>query len=91
MGKVEGLYYDEATGGAEWLLIKTGLFGAKSSLVPTYLVRASGDHLMASFTKDHLDDALMIEGDETPSEEQQRFLYRFWGLDYKPLGPRWRP
>ena len=88
MGKVDGLYFDETTGRPEWLLVKTGLFGDQRTLVPAALLTRSGDHLVASFNKEHLVQALRVGEDETPTEVQQRFLHRYWGLEYKPLGTR---
>jgi hypothetical protein len=90
IGAVDGLFYDQATGRPEWLLVNAGLPGGKRALVPRSMVEASGGHLAASFTKDHVDDTLHLAADETPTEQQRHFLCRYWGLPDKPLGTRWQ-
>lgn len=89
IGTVSGLFYDETTGQAEWLLVDA-MTGGKQAVVPASMIKTSADHLTASFTRDHIDQSLQIAGDETPTEDQQRFLHRYWGMGFKPMGARWR-
>ena len=39
IGPVATIYQDQATGGPEWLTVKTGLFGLKETFVPLALAR----------------------------------------------------
>jgi hypothetical protein len=90
IGKVDGLYYDETTGQPEWLLVKTGLFGTKKTFVPADQVHVSGDHLMTSLSKDRVKDAPSIDDEEMVNDDDQRQLYSYYGMTYRPLGKLWR-
>jgi sporulation protein YlmC with PRC-barrel domain len=90
IGKVEGLYYDGSTGTPEWLLVKTGL-GDTKKFVPFSAVKAAGDHIVLSVTRDHLEETLQIGDEDIVTDQQQRFLCKFWGLEFKPMGKKWQP
>jgi uncharacterized protein (TIGR02271 family) len=82
IGKLEEVYLDQESGHPEWALVKTGMFGTRSTFVPLANAESEGDGLRVAFHKDQVKDAPNIDtGHElTPQEEAE--LYRFYGLDY---------
>ena len=44
IGSIEDIYADDQSGAPEWALVKTGLFGTKSTFVPiTHASQRNGD------------------------------------------------
>lgn len=88
VGKVTEIYMDDETGQPEWLTVKTGLFGGRSSFVPLAGATAQDDDLMVPYSKDKVKDAPRVETDDdgylTPEEEDT--LYRHYGRQYDAAG-----
>lgn len=81
IGTLDTVYMDRESGQPEWLLVKTGLLGTKSSFVPIAGCGADGDTLRVSYSKATVKDAPNVEEDgELSSEEEQR-LYQHYGRD----------
>lgn len=89
VGGISAIYYDNMTGRPEWVGVRTGMFGAKSSFVPisgaTTYKDPDGDdeHLQVQFSKEQIKDAPNVEdnGELSPAEEQE--LYSHYGFDWK--------
>jgi uncharacterized protein (TIGR02271 family) len=82
IGSVEEVYLDDQTGKPEWLAVKTGLFGSKQSFVPIEGASPSGDAISVSYAKDQVKDAPGVDPDGELSQDEERRLYRHYGLDY---------
>lgn len=93
IGTVEDLYYDEVTGKPQWLLVKTGLFGTKRTLVPANEVTVRDDDLFVPYTQERVKDAARVDKVEELTKEQERELYSYYNLDYAASAQpvRWGP
>jgi sporulation protein YlmC with PRC-barrel domain len=88
IGTIDEIYYDETTGRAEWLLVKTGLFGTKKSFVPALQARASNDRLSVPYSEGRVKDAPRIDKGDTLTDELERQLYAYYDLDDAQSGTR---
>src|SRR5687767_3362494 len=86
IGAIEEIYLDDETGQAEWALVKTGLFGSKSTFVPLRNATESDGSLRVPYDKGKVKDAPKLDADGhlTPSEEAN--LYRYYGMEYAESG-----
>ena len=83
LGTVEEIYLDEQTGKPEWLLVKTGLLGTKSTFIPLTDAQESGENeVRVPFEKAQVKDAPSIDPDQQLSQEEEDNLYRHYGLEY---------
>ena len=82
VGKVEEIYLDQQTDQPEWALVKTGLFGSKSTFVPLTGANEDGDKLRVPFEKSQIKDAPKIDAEQELSQEEERELYSHYGMDY---------
>jgi uncharacterized protein (TIGR02271 family) len=87
IGSLDNIYMDRATGQPEWLAVKTGLFGTKSTFVPIEGAGADGDDLRVPYAKDLVKDAPNVDEDDgfLPPEEERR-LYEHYQREYRPWG-----
>ena len=82
IGSIEDIYADDQSGAPEWALVKTGLFGTKSTFVPiTHASQRNGD-VQVPYDKQLVKDAPRIEADQHLSEAEEQQLWRHYGLDY---------
>jgi hypothetical protein len=82
IGEVVDIYLDNETGRPEWAVVRTGLFGMRSSFVPLAEAREVGDELQVPHRRLQVKDAPNIEPDGQLSETEEAELYRHYGLDY---------
>jgi uncharacterized protein (TIGR02271 family) len=82
VGSIENVYLDDETGRPEWLTVKTGLFGTRSTFVPIAEARAEGDDVRVPYEKAHVKDAPNVDADGALSQEEESQLYRHYGLGY---------
>jgi uncharacterized protein (TIGR02271 family) len=82
IGKIEEIYLDTDTGGAEWALVNTGLFGTKSTFVPIRDASQDPDGVHVPYEKSHVKDAPGIDPDGQLSRSEESELYRHYDLDY---------
>ena len=82
IGSVGDIYYRGDTGKPEWVLIKTGLFGTKKSFAPAGEITGKGDKLTVPYAKEVVREAPRVEHQEELTEEEERGLYRYYGLEY---------
>lgn len=83
LGTIDELYADDRTGEPEWVTVKTGLFGSRSTFVPLAgaTTSESGDDLVLPYDKGQVKDAPNIDADGTLTEEEERELYRHYGRE----------
>jgi uncharacterized protein (TIGR02271 family) len=86
IGSVGAVYFDDRTDEPDWMTVKTGLLGNSEQFVPLSQASLEGDAVRLPFPKDKVKDAPHIEADEHLDLEQERELYRYYGLDYDKGG-----
>ena len=82
IGEVVDIYLDNETGRPEWAVVRTGLFGLRSTFVPLAEAREVGDELQVPHQRLQVKQAPNIEPDGRLSEAEEAELYRHYGLDY---------
>jgi hypothetical protein len=82
IGEVVDIYLDHETGRPEWAVVRTGLFGMRSTFVPLAEAREVGDELQVPHQRLEVKEAPNIEPDGQLSEVEEAELYRHYGLDY---------
>jgi len=81
IGSVEEIYLDDPTGAPEWLLVKTGLFGTKSTFIPMRDAQPEGDDgVRVPFEKAQVKDAPSIDADQELSQAQEQEIYSHYGM-----------
>ena len=51
LGNVDAVYYDNATDKAEWVAVRSGVFGTRVALVPLCRADLAGEELHVPFDK----------------------------------------
>jgi hypothetical protein len=82
IGEVVDIYLDNETGRPDWAVVRTGLFGMRSTFVPLADAREVGDELQVPHRRLQVKEAPNIEPDGQLSEAEEAELYRHYGLDY---------
>ena len=82
IGEVVDIYLDNETDRPEWAVVRTGLFGLRSSFVPLAEAREVGDELQVPHQRSQVKQAPNIEPDGQLSAAEEAELYRHYGLDY---------
>jgi hypothetical protein len=82
IGEVVDVYLDNETDRPEWAVVRTGLFGLRSTFVPLADAREVGDELQVPHRRLQVKEAPNIEPDGQLSEAEEAELYRHYGLDY---------
>ena len=82
IGKVDDLFVDEKDH-EEYIGVKLGFLGRKSTLIPTEIVRIneSDRTVEVSESKDHVQDAPSFDDDEDVTAEYEERIRRHFGLD----------
>jgi sporulation protein YlmC with PRC-barrel domain len=91
LGEVTDIYLDNETGRPDWAVVRTGLFGLRSSFVPLAEATQAGDQVQVPYQKPQVKDAPNVapDGQLSPAEEAE--LYRHYGLDYDTVMADSRP
>ena len=82
IGTIEEIYLDNETEAPEWALVKTGLFGSKSTFVPLRDAGEADGTLRVPFDKATVKDAPTMEPDGKLSQREESELYRYYGIEY---------
>jgi hypothetical protein len=82
IGEVVDIYLDNETDRPEWAVVRTGLFGLRSTFVPLAEAREVGDELQVPHQRLQVKQAPNIEPDGQLSAAEETELYRHYGLDY---------
>jgi uncharacterized protein (TIGR02271 family) len=86
IGTIEDIYVDSRSNQPEWALVNTGLFGTKSTFVPIRDASREGDELQVPVEKAQVKDAPSIDSGGELSPQEERELYRHYGLDDSESG-----
>jgi uncharacterized protein (TIGR02271 family) len=82
IGSASEVYLDDDTGQPEWITVRTGLFGTKESFVPIRDADLTDDGVRVHVDKDQVKDAPKIDAEGHLSPEEERELYRHYGMDF---------
>jgi hypothetical protein len=82
LGSVDAVYYDNATDRAEWVAVRSGLFGTRVTLVPLRRADYADDELRVPFDKVQLKNAPHHDPGRELSSSDEADLYRYYGIDY---------
>ena len=82
IGSIEEIYLDAETNAPEWALVKTGLFGSKSTFVPLRDASEEDGTLRVRFDKATVKDAPKMDPDGQLSQRDESELYRYYGMQY---------
>jgi PRC-barrel domain len=85
IGEVVDIYLDNETDRPEWAVVRTGLFGLRSTFVPLAEAREVGDELQVPHQRLQVKKAPNIEPDGQLSAVEEAELFRHYGLDYDSL------
>lgn len=82
IGKVDDLFVDEKDN-EEYIGVKMGFLGRKSTLIPTEIVRVNESEktIEVSESKDHVKDAPSFDDDEDVTAEYEGRIRRHFGLE----------
>jgi uncharacterized protein (TIGR02271 family) len=80
IGSVQEVYFDDRTGRADWVTVKTGLFGSKDTFVPLAGARSDGDALRVAHDKAKVKDAPRVDADQHLDVPQEQELFAYYGL-----------
>ena len=81
VGRLTGIYVATDSGRPEFGLVRTGLFGLRSVLVPLSGAFEEGGALIVDLDKDAINGSPQLRRDEPLSHEAERELYAHYGLD----------
>jgi hypothetical protein len=87
IGTFDQLFLDAETNRPGWAAVSSGLFGRRASLVPLSEAEPVGDdELRVPFDKEHVLAAPQAEPDVELARDDEKSLYRHYGLDYSTGG-----
>ena len=82
LGRIGQVYFDDNTDQPKWITVNTGLFGMSESFVPLQGAQFGGDRVTVAYDKATIKDAPNVDGERHLDVEEERQLYRHYGLDY---------
>ena len=82
LGEITDIYLDRETERPEWAVVRTGLFGTRSTFVPLAEAAEAGDQIQVLHERTAVKAAPNIEAEGQLSEAEEAELYRHYGLDY---------
>jgi PRC-barrel domain/Domain of unknown function (DUF2382) len=82
IGEITDIYLDNESGRPDWAVVRTGLFGLRSTFVPLAEAIESGEQVQIRHQRSHVKDAPNIEPDGQLSAAEEAELYRHYELDY---------
>jgi len=82
IGEITAIYLDNETGRPEWVVVRTGLFGMRSTFVPLAEAAEVGGQLQVPYRRLQVKEAPNIAPDGHLSAAEEAELYRHYGLDY---------
>ena len=82
LGNIEAIYLDKVTSQPEWALLEVGATGPDRTFVPLVSAGEEGDTIRVRFAKTLVEGAPAMAADRELSEDQERELYRHYGVPY---------
>lgn len=81
VGSIGQIYVDDVTGAADWVTVRTGLFGTSETFVPLDTARIDGNDLVVAHAREVIKDAPRVEVDGSLSPQEEQVLYRHYGIE----------
>ncbi|KQS66678.1 PRC and DUF2382 domain-containing protein [Modestobacter sp. Leaf380] len=81
IGTANEVFLDDQSGNPEWVTVKTGLFGTKSTFVPLRDADLTGEGLRVPVSKAAVKDAPKVDADQHLSPQEEQELYRHYGFE----------
>lgn len=81
IGSISDIYYDDVTGQPEWVTVRTGFLGQRSSFVPVHGADVDGDSLRLPFYRDRVREAPRLDTDGRLTPDEERALYAYYSRD----------
>jgi hypothetical protein len=82
LGTIEAIYLDKVTSQPEWALLEVGATGPDRTFIPLVSAGEEGDTVRVLFAKTLVEGAPGMAADRELSEDQERELYRHYGVPY---------
>ena len=86
IGEIVDIYLDTETEQPEWAVVRTGLFGMRSTFVPLAEATGVDDEVQVPHHRTEVKEAPNIEPGGQLSEAEEAELYRHYGVDYDTVG-----
>ncbi|KNX38224.1 DUF2382 domain-containing protein [Luteipulveratus halotolerans] len=86
IGSIGEVYLDDRTGNPAWVTVNTGLFGTSESFIPLQDASVEGKDVKVPYTKDKVKDAPRVDAEQHLDVEQEKELYRYYGVSYEGAG-----
>ena len=80
IGTASEVFLDDQSGNPEWVTVKTGLFGTKSTFVPLRDADLADGGVRVPVSKAAVKDAPKVDADQHLSPEEEQELYRHYGF-----------
>jgi hypothetical protein len=80
VGKLDGIYTSDATGDADFALVREGILGNHLHFVPTAGAEMVGEDIQVAFDKETILAAPKVKVDEHLTEGEERRLWDHYGL-----------
>lgn len=82
IGRVDGVYMDDATHQPEWVTVRTGLFGMKESFVPLAGASTHEHRINLGVSGEQVKEAPHVEAEHGHlSDQEGRDLYHYYGIE----------
>ncbi len=78
IGTAGRIYVDPSTGRANWVAVRTGLFGTSETFIPLLDAEEDGENIRVPYEKGFVKDAPRIEDDAELSHEEEDALYAYY-------------
>lgn len=79
LGTIADVYFDEPGGRPQWILIHTGFFGVRETLVPARDARPAGDALRVPYRKTFLESGPNVDLSTGLSADERAQLATYYG------------
>jgi hypothetical protein len=86
VGKIEDVFADERTGRPAWATVSSGLLGRRHHFVPIDRAREVEDGVTVPLAGQLVKDAPRVDEDGSLSLDDERALYRHYGMDHDDAG-----
>jgi uncharacterized protein (TIGR02271 family) len=82
IGTVADVYFEATTEQPEWVLVHTGFFGTRQTIVPIVRAQMRGEDVTVPYEKSFVKDAPNIDADQELSPDEELKLSEYYGLTY---------
>ncbi len=86
IGTATEVFLDDQSGNPEWVTVKTGLFGTKSTFVPLREATLTDGGVRVPVSKAAVKDAPKVDADQHLSPQEEEELYRHYGVGEQMAG-----